>query len=74
MGRTRVDAPKVKNQCLTCGEWNGDLHNKTCNQGISVICRRQSKKKCPFYRRPSVFEAARNLAESAGINMSTIEF
>lgn len=78
MGKTRIDAPKVKKQCLSCGEWDGkwsgNFTDALCGKGISVVCRRQSRKKCPYYRRPSVIEAAKGLAEAAGINLKDVTF
>lgn len=68
MGKTRVDMPKIRNQCYGCGERRG----LQCYLGYSVLCKRQSTKPCSHYRRPSLIEAARELAQAAGIDLDII--
>ncbi|MSS91283.1 hypothetical protein FYJ45_24520 [Eisenbergiella tayi] len=69
MGRARVDMPKLRNQCRTCGERKG----AECSFGFSVMCRRQSTKPCFNYRKPSVIEAANELAHAAGIDINSLK-
>lgn len=67
MGIARKDTKKVKNQCRICGRLR--LHDMRCDLGHNVYCYRQSRKKCADYQSPSVFQAAKELAEAAGIDM-----
>ena len=68
MGKTRIDAWKIKQQCKACGEFNG----KECKQGLSCYCQRESRKSCGKYRKPSVIEAANELAKAAGIDINGV--
>lgn len=68
MGRTRTYTLKLRTQCRTCGE----LHETTCSLGHNTLCKRQNVKKCQDYRRPSVLEAAVQLATVAGIDLATL--
>ena len=65
MGQTRKDMKKIKDQCRLCGEFQ----NHACNLGYNVYCYRQSKKKCIDYHPPSVIQAAKELANAAGIDL-----
>ena len=53
MGRSRMDMPKLKERCAQCTEWDGKYFSPytdtVCARGISVICRRQSSKRCPYF-------------------------
>lgn len=69
MGKTRIDMPKIRNQCFGCGERNGS----ECTLGLSVMCRRQTQNSCNYFRRPSVIEAAKELAQVAGIDIGSIK-
>lgn len=45
--------PKLKKQCAQCTEWDGKYSSPytdtVCARGISVICQRQSGKRCPYF-------------------------
>lgn len=66
MGKTRIDARKIKQQCKACGEFNG----RECKQGLNCYCQRERRKRCGKYRKPSVIEAANELAKAAGIDIN----
>lgn len=45
MGSTRHDSVKVKSQCESCHKRTGT----SCVLGFSVLCKRQSSRRCPFF-------------------------
>lgn len=67
MAQVRRLTRKIKEQCRTCGKFQ----KKSCDLGHKAYCYRQSSKKCKDYQRVSITQAAKELAEAAGIDINT---
>ena len=57
---------KIKEQCRTCGEFQ----KKRCRLGHNAYCYRKSQKKCGDYQKVSITQAAKELADVAGIDIN----
>lgn len=68
MAQSRKITRKVKEQCRTCGAFQG----KCCRLGHNAYCYRKSQKKCGDYQKVSITQAAKELADVTGIDISTM--
>lgn len=69
MAQSRKLTRKVKEQCRTCEKFQ----EKRCVIGHTTYCYEEIQRKCEDYQKVSITQAAKELADAAGIDINKMQ-